>query len=357
MYSAASVVNPSVIIEPVETCSEAIKYLYIPAIFIALYGLHRKRHLAPDAVLRFATHVSVFISLSGIPFVLGVLDPISAGGYELSLFGIDGRGFNGIFFHSHGAAITMGTSAIVLIWAAKRSNGLASSAFLVLLAIFALYCTFQTYARTGYAMAALGLLIVILLPFNVIRFMAIMPLAAVTIFFAAGAILDNEALLMRLQGQNIYTIASGSGGDLSSGRIRFWAAGIDSFWDSPPEEWLFGAGPYYGKERMLERVNLRISTHNSFFNALLYSGILGLGIFLTYTLSLVRMAWRGRRDHLAGNLVIALTGAYLAQLTLQGERAFLPELLLVLAIFSATIRSKSGLANKAHASTNQQGAV
>ena len=341
LFAGVSLLNPSLFMAPAETVSEALKYLYVPLIFTVLYGLHRKHNFTSETLLYFATHVSIFIAISGIPFVVGALEPIaSKGGYDLSIFGLEGIGFNGIFFHSHGASIVMGTAAIVLIWAAKHSSKPSASAFFVFLAVFALYCVVQTYARTGYALAAFGVVLVIYYPFRAVKLLAITPLAIIAVFFTASAVIDNEALMMRLQGKNIYTIASGSG-DLTSGRTRFWVGAVDSFVDSPPREWAFGAGPYLGKERMRERVNLRISAHNDFINALLFSGIVGLVLYLVFTFYLIRVAWRVRRNPLAGDLTIALVGSYLVQMVLQGERMFLSELILVLVIFGAAIGSGS----------------
>lgn len=344
LFSGLTLINPSLVADPIGTSVYALKYLYIPAIFIVLYGLHRKRKFTPNKLLRLATHVSIFISLSGIPFAAGILDSLSSKGYDLSLFGLEGSGFTGIFFNSHVASISMGTAAIVLIWNAKKSDNFLTLAFFILLAAFASYCVFQTFARTGYALAAFGIAIIIFFPFRALKLLAIAPLAAIAIFFTASIVIDNDLLMMRLQGQNIYTIASGAaGGDVTSGRTRFWAAAVDLFVNSPPEEWPLGPGQYYGMNRMQERVNMRISAHNDFFNALLFSGLIGFLSFVAYTFSLVQVSWSVRKNKLAGNLVIALVASYLVQMLVQGERVFFSELIMVLVIFSATVGDRQHL--------------
>lgn len=345
LFSLVSIINPSLMTDSAETIGYALKYLYIPLMFVMLYGFHRKFKFNSKVLLSFSTHVSTFIALSGVPFVAGVLEPIASGGYDLSLFGLEGRGFNGIFFNAHGASIAMATAAIHLTWAAKNSKAAYSVMLFVALATFALYCVYSTFARTGYAMAACGIAIVVYMPFRFWKLIFLTPLIIIGGFIAASVVLDDEVLVMRIVGENIHTIESGAGADLSSGRARFWAAAVDAYKENP-SEWLFGAGPDLGKERMQQRVNLRISSHNDVFNALLFSGGVGLLIYLAYTFALMQTAWSVRRAHRAGDLVWALTVAYLLQLLLQGERVLLSELLLVLAIFSAKIETNNNQRKK-----------
>ncbi|PTB87645.1 hypothetical protein C9928_07445, partial [Pseudidiomarina aestuarii] len=110
-FAIAGLINISLWESPIETLTYSIKFLYIPAILVILMGLHRKHGLTVSLLLGHATFIAAFATLSTIPFHLGLLEPMTDAGYDLSLFGLEGKGFSGIFFSSHGASIVLGTAS------------------------------------------------------------------------------------------------------------------------------------------------------------------------------------------------------------------------------------------------------
>lgn len=340
LFSAISLLNPSIAADPIGTIAYAMKYMYLPLAFLVLLGIHRRRRFHSQTLVRWSSHLAIFTALSGLPFIVGVIEPISDGGYDLGLFGIEGFGFTGLFFHSHSASIAMATAAIHLVWNAKQSSRWLHKIIFLHLVALALYCLFATFARTGYALAIVGICIVAFVPFKPIKALIYAPLFLIGLLVVGSVLLDNNVIRMRLLGENIHTIASGVESDLGSGRLRFWNAASEIFQESTFLEKFLGIGPYFAQEAMQEKVNLRISAHNDFFNALMFSGALGFSVFIGYTLLLLRMAWTARFEPALGALVLSLTGSYLVQMILQGERVLISELMLVMVLFAAKVRTE-----------------
>lgn len=331
-YALVSCLNPSLFIQPVETLSYTLKSFYIPAILILLAGIRRRRNVSAESFIRFARHTAVFASLSSLPFVAGILEPLSSGGYDLSLFGLEGRGFSGVFFNSHGASIVMGTAAIVLGHSALQARSIGRFAFYATLTLLSLYCVYATFARTGYVIAAVGLVMVYAFPLRAWKIVFLMPIAGVAAIFALGSIVENDTLMMRLKGENVHTLASGRGGDITSGRVEFWAAAADAYLAGNPAEWVTGVGEYKGQQLIAERVGQHIGAHNEFVDTLLYNGVLGFALFSVFMYHLFRIALSASRGKQLGKLPLALFVSFLIQMFVQGERVVLSELMMVLII-------------------------
>jgi hypothetical protein len=331
----SSLANPSLLLAPLETLSDSLKLLYIPAFFVALEGVRRKYGYTRDTLKRLTVHVAVFVVLSGVPFILGFLQPLSAG-YDLSLFGLPGRGYTGVFLTSHGASIVTSTAAIVLVWAGMNARNYFVSAIYFALVALALYLVLQTFARTGYAIAAVGIIVVLLIPFRMRTMTIVMPVTVVATAFAYDYLRSDPAFSMRLQGQNVYTADSG-GGELGSGRLRFWDASVDVFIESGPAGWVFGVGPVVARNEMSLMVSRAISAHNAFLNALMFYGLVGLTLYSVFVMKLIKYVWHIRRVKEVNSLAIALLAGYIVQLMVQGERTVLAELMLVLAICAGRV--------------------
>lgn len=336
-YALVACLNPSLLVDPVGTISYALKALYIPAIVVIVNGWRRSKGVTPEALLRFARSISVFTSMSTLPFLANVLEPISSGGYDLSLFGVEGSGFAGIFFSSHGAAISLSFAAVILAHSAKHARSIWTAGFYAALLLISLYCVYITYARTGYVLVAMGLIIIFGLPLRFWKVIFLAPLAGLALIFVAESMVENEVLMMRLSGENVYTLARGGTGDVTSGRFRFWAAAVDSYWEGSPVELLTGVGEHKGKELIGERVRLQVSSHNEFVDSLLFAGFVGLLLFVLFMFHLMRMALYAGKDKTAGNLALALFAIYSLQMVLQGERVLLPELMMVLVLVSGVL--------------------
>lgn len=336
-YAFVACLNPSLLMDPVGTITFALKALYIPIVLVLMAGLRRSRNITPEGVLRFAKLTAVFVAISTVPFLAGFLEPISAGGYDLSLFGLQGSGFTGIFFSSHGASIVLSTAAVILAYSSKQARSFWLTGFYGALMLLSLYCVYDTFARTGYVMAALGLIITYGLPLRGWKILFLVPFSALVLIFAFEGLTENDSIMMRLRGENVYTLASGRGGDVTSGRLRFWAAAVESYWEGNPAELLTGVGEYRGTKMIEERARLRVGSHNEFVDSLLFAGVTGLILFVLFMFHLMRMARYAGRDGAAGTLATALFATYVAQMVLQGERVLLSEVMLVLVLVSGTL--------------------
>ena len=335
LFTIQSMFNASLPSNIFDNLSESVKHLYI-SVFYSTYSFKKEYSFhETDRTYRLILLLSAYITLSVTPFLTGFLEPIAQGGYDLSLFGIDGKGFVGIFQNAHAASITLGTAMIVLIFEYYRQDSIKTKIALLLLLTLAFFALYQTYARTGYFLFALGLFTFFAISkeirFKLLKFTLIFSLLFIAVYLLYQF---SEVFRMRLIGENIYTAQSGTA-DIGSGRLGFIAATYHYFFSQDFATLFLGLGPENAKELMLQHVGLHISSHNGFVNILQYNGIFGLSLYLVFIFYICAAVYSSRRSDYFP-LIASLFIAYLAQMLVQGERVFLADVIFAISLALGT---------------------
>lgn len=340
VFVVMAALNASLWIDPALTLSEALKNSYIPIIVIAGLSFASSQRRV-KALWQGLTMGAQFVVWSAIPFLIGVLEPLGDG-YNLELFGADGSGYVGIFQNAHAAAISVATASVILFARYLEATKRGARYWLLASLILGLFVLYSTYVRTGYVMALAGLAAVYFRNAGsgrtAWRFLFVFCGIGIGIW---AAFEYSEAFRMRLAGSNVFLEQSGwDPGLIGSGRLEFWKAALRNVFSQDIGMLLFGMGPSVAHELMYQQVGMRISAHNGFLDILQYHGIVGLVIFSLFFCELYRLGtWRPGNPSSA--LSWGLLVVYLVQMTVQGERVFLADALLSIAIVCAYRVSKA----------------
>lgn len=331
LFSFESFWNYSLTDSPLDNLSESMKNIYIP-IIVAAFGARCASLVAAQKVYLAMLDVSTFVILSGFPFLIGVLEPVGVG-YDLTLFGLDGNGFIGLFQTAHTSSISIGFALIVLFF--HLNNNFVSAGqklWLFSLVGIGVLSMYMTYVRTGYFVLIVGLVAVLFSTRAKFPWVKVVALSICLIF--AGFVLfeNSEVFRLRMLGLNVHTEESqAGGGGVGSGREQFWVAALTYFSEQDIPVQIFGLGSSVGKALMEKAVGIRIYAHNGFVDVLQFNGYLGLLIYLGF---LYCIALEVLKSRLSPNfpLVVALFSAYLAQMLVQGERVFIADVLFALSL-------------------------
>lgn len=295
-----------------------VRYMMFPLMFeYALIKIKNLRNL-DKILLGFAQ----FVIVSGIPFILGILETKAQDTIDYESFGT----FSGMFQNSHGAAITTTTAVLILIAFLKAKSSIIRYTRLnYALAIFGIYLVYLTFVRTGYAMLAIGLLF-LFLPKKV----SFKQIAAATFTIALLVIgffyllETNETFYNR-----IFDIRNGKQTAAGSGRLIFWKTAIELWYSGNFFEILFGFGFDALVDSIKEVTGLRVYAHNEFFTQLGQNGILGIVFFLGYLISLFKFI-RKRRNRPSYRLGLSVFFLYLSLMLTQGGMWFELDVFMVL---------------------------
>jgi len=336
IFAVQSAFNASFFVGLVENVSEAMKNTFVPMIYGVGVSIGNSTQTS-EAIYRFVVLLSYSIVFSTVPFLVGLISPISAG-YDLSIFGFDTHGFVGVYQTAHGASITIGTALVVLFFHLVHSMSFQSRIIAIVAISIGLYSVYLTYARTGYFILVVGFLVLLYNSKSNMRYIWL-PFSVLSVLLIGFALYEYSSLFrMRLVGLNIYTQNTMTVSEaLGSGRERFWVAVFDYFLaqDLPAKFW--GLGSTVAKEMMLDAVGMRIYAHNGFIDILQFNGFLGAILYLIF---LTKIWGEIRRFRFSKYfpLVSALFVTFLAQMIVQGERIFLADMLFALSIVAARVR-------------------
>jgi hypothetical protein len=263
-----------------------------------------------------------FIIISGIPFVLGVMRSKAKDAilYE------DFDSYAGMFQNTHGAAITTTTAVLILLAFLKLNTSIIKYKKLnYALLAFGVYLIYLTFIRTGYAMFFIGL-VFIFIP-KKISFKQILTATvavAILIFGFVYLLETSETFYNR-----IFDIRNGKQTAAGSGRLLFWQASFDLWFNGNVFEIFFG----FGYEGLLDKIGevtgIRVYAHNEFFTQLGQNGLLGIVFFIGYLASLLKFIWK-RRKMPSYRLSIAVYFLYVSLMLTQGGMWFELDVFMVL---------------------------
>lgn len=327
LYSLKNFINLSSFSYFISALTEVIKSAIIPLLAHFFILLQKNKNLDLYKIL---LSISIYIIISTIPFLLGIIQPLSKG-YDLSLFGLEAYGFVGIFQIAHSAAVTIAFAIIVLIYEFEKSISKKLKIIYLILILLGLWVEIQTYARTGFAITFVAGTYLIFINKSIKYYIKISIPIIILCVTAYSYYLSSKVLQMRIEGTNKYQIKSKTEADLGSGRFKFQAHAIENWSSSDFDVIFIGLGIEIAKDMMEEDVGLRIYAHNGFIDILQFNGIIGIfiyGIFLLYMIIFII----SNKSSPFYRLNIALLLAYLVSMFFQGEHFFLADVILALGL-------------------------
>ncbi len=312
----------------ISASTEVIKSAFIPLLTHGFMLLQKNRNLNLYSML---LTLSIYIVISTIPFLLGIIEPLSKG-YDLSLFGLDeAYGFIGIFQVPHSAAVTIAFAIIILIYEIEKNSSSKFKTIYSVLILLGLWAEIQTYARTGFAILLLAGAYLLLVNKSIKYYIKIsIPLVLLGTGLYAYY-LSSEVLQMRINGTNKHMQNSQTEADVGSGRFKFQEAAIDNLFSSDFQVIAMGLGIEIAKDMMSEDVHLRIYSHNGFVDVLQFNGLIGIVIYSIFLIYMINFIFSHRYSSYY-RLNMALLIAYLISMFFQGEHFFLADVILALGL-------------------------
>lgn len=310
---------------PMVTIELFIENLFFAALF--LYFVYRVDRPILELI---GKHFSIFIIISFLPFIFGLLTPLSEG-YGLYRFGLeDAFGLIGVFQKPHAASITVAFAVIVIFYHYTNSKKFIQRVFYGLLIALGTYIMFKTYVRTGLVMMVAGMLYVALKrkdKFKYFKLMIASSLAALVFFVVY---INDTVIQMRMSDQTIYN----QEGSVGSGRLLYWYHAVDNWYTEGFESIVIGLGQEYARDLMYEDVGNKIFAHNGFIQILQAEGLIGIGLYIGFLLNYYLFIRRKRKSNYY-IINIALLITYLFMMMFQGGVAFF--MMFYLALFVALL--------------------
>lgn len=325
LYSLKNFITLSSVQYFIASLVEMVKTSFIPLLTYFFIVISRNKRLD---LYKLIVTLSIYIILSSIPFLLGLVEPFSKG-YDLSIFGVDSRGFVGIFQNAHGAAITMAFALAVIFFEFQKTN--TKKLFYLFLILLGLWVEIQTYVRTGFVMIVIlgGYAFLIKKRFS--YYLKLIPFLILFGFSFWQYYLSSAVLQMRIEGTNIHVIQAAKEVGLGSGRLKFMDAAITNWSNNGPASIIVGLGIGMAKDLMEESVGMRIYAHNGFIDVLQFNGLLGSLLYLFFIYFIYRYIKKNKESQYI-ELGRLLTIAYLVSMLFQGEHYFLADVLFVLSL-------------------------
>ena len=278
-------------------------------------------------------NISIFIIISTIPFLINLIEPLSVG-YDLSRYGLDSFGFNGIFQKAHAASMTLSFAVIIIGYLLQKEHNKERKFYYLFLILIGLYAIVQTYVRTGLAMTIVGLFIIYYKKLSVKGFIRLFILSLIGGFLALQIYNSSEVLQMRVNEKNIYNKNENtelSIETIGSGRFLIAAYAIDNWWSEGTYSIFFGLGEPLAREKMNITKGSPVFAHNGIVEVLQTQGLIGLIIMFLFFRSIHKLIMNNK-DSEYFKLNLALFLSFLTGYFLQGNDLFLVYLMFAISL-------------------------
>lgn len=308
--------------------SDFLRYMMFPLMFEYASLKIKNTQQLDKIMLGFAQ----FVIISGIPFVLGILESKVEDVVDVNI----ADGFAGMFQNTHGASITTTTAVLILLAHLKfKSSVIKYTKLNYALLVFGVYLIYLTYIRTGYAMFFIGLVILFIPKKFTVKQVVSSGVALSVLLFGFFYLLETSEFFYN----RIFDIRNGQQTAAGSGRLLFWKASFDLWLDGNPFEMLFGFGFDGLVDAIYKAVGLRVYAHNEFFTQLGQNGFLGILFFIGYLASLFKFIWKRRKRH-SFRLSMAIFFLYVSLMMTQGGMWFELDIFMVLVFLKLDFEDK-----------------
>lgn len=287
-----------------------LRYMMFPL----MYEYASKKLKSISKLDRLLLGFAQFVIISGIPFVLGIMqsnaqDTFLSEGFD---------SYSGMFQNSHGASITTATAVLVLLAFIKlKSKIIRYHVLNKILLVFGIYLIYITFIRTGYAMFVIGLALLFMpKKLSLKQFVSGAVILSLLVFGFLYLLETNEFFYNR-----IFDIRNGRQTAIGSGRLVLWKASWDLWYSGNIFEMFFGFGYDSLVDYNFVVTGQRVYAHNEIFTQLGQNGILGVIFLIGYLVALYKFI-RKRRRRPSYPLAIAIFFLYVSLMLTQGGMWF-----------------------------------
>lgn len=274
---------------------------------LSFFYFYKKYLYQPQKLEKFLVLMASIITLSSVPFFLGLISPAEVKedfSFDQLVKGVNINFLIGPFNHPAIAAQVYATAFAVILFSKKViSNNFKHSSLVVIGTINVLAC----FTRTGWISMFLIYLIFFIYKRGLVSILKLLPLFLTFLISIYILFSSNELFMSRLLG--IYSNKTYIGLDtntFSSGRLYIYDKSIEVFTDLSFSEKLIGIGI---KETM-SRIN-GVIPHNFFLETILFGGLGALFIWFLFFIKLMKLVKIDLKTKRWNQLVITLTILYL----------------------------------------------
>ncbi len=278
-----------------------------------------------------AKHFSILIILSFVPFMLGILDPMSEG-YKLESYGFkESFGLIGIFQKPHAASMSLAFPLIIIYYFFQNDKNKYMKFIYFGLLGLGIYELVLTYVRTGLLMVFIGIFYLWMKEKGSKKFVTVIIIVLPIIFMFSYMYATNPVFKMRIHDESIYHKKTEKieTDRIGSGRLRYAEAAIKNWYAEGFVSHAIGLGMGLGLIKMEQAVGMKIFAHNQYIQVLQQEGIIGALLFLLYLYSLLKYILR-RKTNKYYFISMALFFAYIVEMAVQGGVMFSMALLMAI---------------------------
>lgn len=296
----------------VSNIQEGLRYIFIPLI----YGTCTKSRKDVLSLSRLMLLFAQYFILTNIPFLFFGLPSLSEG-MEYGDF----MAYTGIFQNQHAMSTMMSICILVLL------NGFRTHSFVskgerlynALLLCLAIYSMFLGFARTGWLMCILGI-VILYYPSRITRkqIMNFSLILCVLVGAFVYLMSHNEMFHDRVLGIDV---VSGKQLDVGSGRGDYIRHAIDYYKQGNTFELIFGRSMNGLKEYEYQKTGMAIYAHNGFITMLAVNGAIGVLLMVFCLISLYKWI-RHRKNNPTYKLALSMWMMNLSFQLTQGGHFF-----------------------------------
>ena len=293
------------------------EFFYTISLPLIILYFYRTYFSAPEKLRLLITYFSIFLIVSNIPFVTGILTQRN-NVVELDRFGLENSSaLNGLFHHVSSTSKILVVSVLFLLanlaYTKKRFYYLLYVGVLV----FGAYAIYLSYTRTGWLLLFLGVLMMVFYKTSIKRFFRYIPTVVFGLLVVAFLFRNNETILLRLKGGTTYRQNEEIDANvLTSYRLDIYVNALINLNNDGKAAIVLGQGRQRAQQLMGQIYGTDFVAHNRLIELLQYGGELSLLLFLLYVwrLWLIVKELSSRVHDFMSKLPFALFGLYVLSL-------------------------------------------
>lgn len=289
VFCLLTLVHSNMFTSIIPEVTDFTKYIIVPTLF---FFLIRKYKDTPYDIVKGLYWLSVFLIWTNIPYLFGFIKPKVQKDYTVS-FGesmADNAGFSGPYMTIHAQSVLMASALIFIAFLMYNypRKFRVSSPFLWVTIGIGLYCLYLSFARTGWLLFGVGMFFVFVKTISFKRVMKSLPFLFMAVLALGYLYLNNDSFRHRLLDQREYSTGNTSD-DIGSGRLLMSSVALKNWWESTPFEVFKGYGLEKGRDKMEQKIGLRLFAHNGLVDILQRSGLIGLTLFILFLYSCYKL--------------------------------------------------------------------
>ncbi len=298
----------------------SVKFLFLPLLFSYI----RNKEWNIEQLRAILLTIVQYFVLTNIPFLFFGFKGMSHG-HDYGSY----VAYSGLFQNQHAMSVIMAICVVVMLFFLKKRyvEGRWNRLYNMLLICLAAYAMYLGFARTGWLMCLLAV-VVVFWPKNLMvrQWMGLAAVGLVIVIGLSYMMATNDLFYDRVVGNNITTHEHMN---VTSGRSEYTIAALERYADGNPIEWLIGVSTENIYEAIFDKTGNRVGAHNGFVDTLTRNGVIGLGLMLMFLISLLLFI-RRRKECSSYRMALAMWVMIFSFQVTQGGVMFHTDLLYAL---------------------------